>query len=189
MDATGLKNPVLVGWSYAGRVLADYLMTHGAAKLADLNYVDASSKGDPSFFGPNLRNIALTASEDLATNIAATRAFLHGCFSIQPTQEEFETMLAFNMMVPPKVRLGMRNGPLEVDDMLRRLKIPVLVTHGAENQNVKVMASEYTAKTFPGARLRLSGGRPRALLRGRPAIQRRTCRLCTRQPEGEVNVS
>jgi len=75
MDATGLKRPVLVGWSYGGRVMADYLTTHGTAKLAGLNYVDAGQKGDPSFFGPNLRNLPLMASEDLAINIAATRAF------------------------------------------------------------------------------------------------------------------
>ena len=88
MDATGLKRPVLVGWSYGGRVMADYLTTHGTAKLAGLNYVDAGQKGDPSFFGPNLRNLPLMASENLAINIAATRAFLHDCFSIQPTQED-----------------------------------------------------------------------------------------------------
>jgi pimeloyl-ACP methyl ester carboxylesterase len=147
MDATGLKRPVLVGWSYAGRVMADYLTTHGTAKLAGLNYVDANQKGDPTFIGPNVRsNLPLMASEDLATNIAATRAFLHGCFSIQPTPEEYEIMLAFNMMVPPKVRLGLSNRPLEVDDMLRGLKLPVLVTHGAEDKNTNLIAAEYTAK-------------------------------------------
>ena len=34
MDAAGLKRPVLVGWSYAGRVISDYVTTHGAGKLA-----------------------------------------------------------------------------------------------------------------------------------------------------------
>ena len=158
MDATGLKRPVLVGWSYAGRVMADYLTTHGTAKLAGLNYVDANQKGDPTFVGPNLRNLPLMASEDLATNIMATRVFLHGCFSIQPTQEEYETMLAFNMMVPPKVRLGLSNRPLEVDDMLRSLKLPVLVTHGAEDKNTNLIAAEYTAKMIPGAKLSVYQG-------------------------------
>jgi non-heme chloroperoxidase len=159
MDATGLKRPVLVGWSYAGRVMADYLTTHGTAKLAGLNYVDANQKGDPTFIGPNVRsNLPLMASEDLATNIAATRAFLHGCFSIQPTPEEYEIMLAFNMMVPPKVRLGLSNRPLEVDDMLRGLKLPVLVTHGAEDKNTNLIAAEYTAKMIPGAKLSVYQG-------------------------------
>ena len=158
MDQAGLKRPVLVGWSYAGRVMADYLTVHGPAKLAGLNYVDAGQKGDPAFVGPNLRNLPLMASEDLATNIAATREFLHGCFSIQPTQAEYETMLAFNMMVPPKVRLGMSNRPLNVDDMLRSLKLPVLVTHGAEDKNSNLIAAEYTAKMIPGAKLSVYEG-------------------------------
>src|SRR5262249_49423314 len=103
MDATGLKRPVLVGWSYGGRIMADYVKIHGTARLAGLNYVDAGQKSDPSFVGPNLKNLPLMTSEDLAVNIAATREFVRNCFSRQPTQEEFETILAFNMMVPPKV--------------------------------------------------------------------------------------
>ena len=98
------------------------------------------------------------ASENLAINIAATRAFLHDCFSIQPTQEEYETMLAFNMMVPPKVRLGLSGRPLDVDDMLRSLRLPVLVTHGAEDKNSNLIAAEYTAKMIPGAKLSIYQG-------------------------------
>ena len=41
MDAAGLKRPVLVGWSYAGRVISDYVTTHGADRLAGINFVDA----------------------------------------------------------------------------------------------------------------------------------------------------
>ena len=158
IDQTGLKRPVLAGWSYGGRVMADYLTVHGPAKLAGLNYVDAGQKGDPAFVGPNLKNLPLMASEDLAVNIAATRDFLHGCFSIQPTQAEYETMLAFNMMVPPKVRAGLGGRPLNVDDMLRSLRLPVLVTHGAEDKNSNLIAAEYTAKMIQGAKLSVYQG-------------------------------
>jgi non-heme chloroperoxidase len=158
MDATGLKRPVLVGWSYGGRVMADYLKTHGTAKLAGLNYVDAGQKADPAFVGPNLKNLPLMASEDLAINIAATREFLHGCFSKQPTQDEYEVMLSFNMMVPPKVRLGLSNRPLDIDDLLKSLKLPVLVTHGSDDKNSNLIAAEYTAKMIPGAKLSVYQG-------------------------------
>jgi non-heme chloroperoxidase len=158
MDATGLKRPVVVGWSYGGRIMADYLTTYGTARVAGLNYVDAGQKGDPAFVGPNLKNQPAMMSDDLAANIAATRAFLHGCFSIQPTQDEYEDMLAFNMMVPPKVRLALGNRPLQVDDMLRGLKVPVLVTHGAEDKNSNLIAAEYTAKMIPGAKLSVYQG-------------------------------
>ena len=117
-----------------------------------------SIKFAPELIGENLKNLPLMASEDLATNIAATRTFLHGCFSVQPTQDEYETMLAFNMMVPPKVRLGLSNRPLNIDDILTSLKLPVLVTHGSEDKNSNLIAAEYTAKMIPGAKLSIYQG-------------------------------
>ena len=48
--------------------------------------------------------IPKTATEDLAQSIEATKAFIRGCFEKQPTAEEFETILAFNMVVPAKIR-------------------------------------------------------------------------------------
>jgi len=63
IDAAGLKRPVLVGWSYAGRVISDYLATHGAGHLAGINFVDAPIKVDPALIGDNLKNLPLMASE------------------------------------------------------------------------------------------------------------------------------
>jgi len=158
MDATGLKHPVLVGWSYAGRVISDYVATHGAGQLAGIDFVDAPIKADPALIGDNLKNLPLMASEDLPTNIAATRTFLHGCFSKQPGADDYETMLAFNMMVPPKVRAGLGGRPLDASELMSKLKIPVLVTHGREDRNAKVGAGEYTASVIPGAKLSIYDG-------------------------------
>ena len=158
IDAAKLKRPVLVGWSYGGRVIADYLRVHGAARLAGLNYVDAVSKTDPSFFGDGLKVQPQMLSEDLATNIAATRIFLHNCFEKQPSQDEFEIMLAFNMMVPPKVRANMGGRTLSMDDTLKALKLPVLVTQGAADRLVLLAASKHTAATIPGAKLSVYDG-------------------------------
>jgi non-heme chloroperoxidase len=158
MDAAGLKRPVLVGWSYAGRVISDYVATHGADKLAGINFVDASIKADPALVGDNLKNLPLMASEDLVTNIAATRTFVHGCFSKQPTADDFETMLAFNMMVPPAVRAGLQGRPLDATEIMSKLKIPVLVTHGAEDRNAKLGVAQYTASVIPGAKLSVYEG-------------------------------
>ncbi|HZP75439.1 MAG TPA: alpha/beta hydrolase [Pseudolabrys sp.] len=158
IDAAGLKRPVLVGWSYAGRVISDYVATHGTSKIAAINFVDAPIKGDPALVGDNLKNLPLMTSEDLATNIAATRTFVHGCFSKQPSAEDFETMLAFNMMVPPKVRAGLGGRALDATEMMSKLKLPVLVTHGAEDRNAKVGAAKYTASVIPGAKLSIYEG-------------------------------
>jgi len=158
IDAAGLKRPVLVGWSYAGRVISDYVTNRGADGIAGIDFVDASIKFIPEFVGDNLKNLPLMASEDMLTNINATRVFLHGCFSKQPSADDFETMLAFNMMVPPKVRAGLSNRPLEVDELLKSIRIPVLVTHGALDRNSNLIAAEYTAKMIPGAKLSVYPG-------------------------------
>ena len=158
IDAAGLKRPVLVGWSYAGRVISDYVTTHGADKIAGINFVDASIKFDPALVGENLKNLPLMTSDDLATNIAATRTFVHGCFSKQPSADDFETMLAFNMMVPAKVRAGLSGRPLDATEVMSKLKIPVLVTHGAEDRNAKVGVAKYTASVIPGAKLSIYEG-------------------------------
>jgi non-heme chloroperoxidase len=104
IDVAKLKRPVLVGWSFGGYVINSYLKVHGAARLAGLNYVGAVTKSDPSFFGDALKVLPLMLSDDLATNIAATRMLLHNGFEKQPSADDFETMLAYNMMVPPQVR-------------------------------------------------------------------------------------
>src|SRR3954451_8084339 len=158
MDAAGLKRPVLVGWSYAGRVISDYVTTHGPDRLAGINFVDASIKFFPEFVGENLKNMPNMTSADLATNIAATRSFVHGCFEKQPTADDFETILSFNMMVPPKVRANLGGRPLDATEVMSKLKIPVLVTHGDKDRNSKLGTAEYTARTIPTAKLSVYQG-------------------------------
>jgi len=158
IDAAGLKRPVLAGWSYAGRVISDYVTNRGANGIAGINFVDASIKFIPEYVGDNLKNLPLMASEDMLTNINATRVFLHGCFSKQPSADDFETMLAFNMMVPPKVRAGLGGRPLDATAVMSKLTIPVLVTHGAEDKNAKVDTAKFTASTIPGAKLSIYDG-------------------------------
>ena len=70
------------------------------------------------------------ASTDLQENIEATRGFAHACFERQPSAEEFETILAYNMLMPLSLRAVVRNRQPNPGDMLGRLDVPVLVTHG-----------------------------------------------------------
>ncbi len=158
IDAAVFKRPVLVGWSYAGRVISDYVATHGAGGISGIDFVDASIKFIPEYVGDNLKNLPLMASEDMLTNINATRVFLHGCFSKQPSAEDFEIMLAFNMMVPPKVRAGLGGRPLDATEIMSKLTLPVLVSHGAEDKNAKLATAQYTASVIPGAKLSVYDG-------------------------------
>jgi pimeloyl-ACP methyl ester carboxylesterase len=67
-------------------------------------------------------------------------------------------MLAFNMMVPPKVRANMAGRTLNIDDILMALKLPVLVTQGATDRLALPAAAKYTAAKISGAKLSLYDG-------------------------------
>jgi pimeloyl-ACP methyl ester carboxylesterase len=97
-------------------------------------------------------------SDDLATNIAATQAFLRACFERQPSQQDHDTMLAFNMMVPPKVRAAMGGRQLNIDELMADLKLPVLVTHGAQDRLITLAGAKHTASIIPGAKLSIYEG-------------------------------
>lgn len=152
----GLDRPVLVGWSYGGRLLGDYLVHHGHGNIAGLNYVAAlSSTADPSRFGPGGRfsGPAGSGHEDPAIAIRNTIEFLRACFEVQPSAAEFETILALNMLVPRHVRLSLLGRQGVYDDQLKALNIPVLVTQGAKDQLVMASMAQHTAAMAPGARL------------------------------------
>lgn len=153
IEQTGLKRPVLVGWSYAGRIMLDYLMTYGDAAIAGVNFVDAVTNGPLNAKAPAGPIAGGMISEDLQKNVDATRAFLRACFSKQPSADEFEQMLGFNMLVPSIVRRHMLGRPTPYEATLKALKVPVLVTHGIEDKAVLREVGQYTAATVPGARL------------------------------------
>jgi non-heme chloroperoxidase len=158
MRATSLRRPVLVGWSYGGNVICDYVRSFGSEGIAGINFVAGATKADPAFFGPGRTQFPDMSSEDLAANIASTGNFLHACFERQPDPRDFETMLAFNMVVPPRVRAGLMARPANRGDILEHIRCPVLVTHGVDDRILLVALGKYTANAVPGAKLSLYDG-------------------------------
>lgn len=155
--AAGLKRPVLVGWSYAGRVVSDYLRWHGQDRVAGVNFVAAVVMTGGGLMGPGRRHFAEMTQGDLAANVTGTRAFLRACFTRQLPQDAFETMLAFNMAVPPQVRAMVLDRTPNPGDLLPQLAMPVLFTHGADDQIVRPAMSEQAAARVPHARLSMYG--------------------------------
>ncbi len=159
IEGTGLRRPTVVAWAYAGTILGEYLVRHGHAGLAAIDFVDATTMPGPDPFGPVLRTHAADlVSTDLAARIAATRSFVYGCFAQPPSRDELETIIAYNMIVPPHVRAGMSGRTFDFDAALAALDIPVLVTHGAEDKVIVPEMARSTAARTPGAQLSLYTG-------------------------------
>ncbi len=153
IEAFNLKRPVLVGWSYAGRIVSDYVSAHGTKRIAGINYVCARTKNDAAYDGPGTDLLAGMIDNDLTTNIRATRGFIRACYEEQPSQEEFETALAYNMLVPPGIRRAHLSRSASDGNILSKLDVPVLVTQGSEDKLVLKGLGEFTAAVVPNARL------------------------------------
>ena len=158
IEAAGLKKPVLVGWSYGGRVITDYVRTYGTGKVAGINFVAAVTKTDPALHGTGGRFHAGMTSSNLLENIEATRGFAHACFERQPTAEEFETILAYNLLMPITMRRAVRNRTPNPGDLLAKLDVPVLVTHGDRDVLVLLAMGQMTAANVKGAKLSVYEG-------------------------------
>ena len=157
--AKNLRRPVVVAWSYAGRVITDYLRAHGDSALAGINFVAAMAKTDPATLGPKRVHLLNMVAEDLDENIAATRGFVRACFEAQPSQQDYETILAYNMMVPRDIRAHLLARTANPGDIIATLTVPVLASHGAQDAIILPNMSEFivaqakhaTLSLYPGA--------------------------------------
>jgi pimeloyl-ACP methyl ester carboxylesterase len=155
MAAKGLKRPVLVGWSMGGRVIRQYLINHGDAAIAGINFVASQVVEDPRFRGPGAPK-PLPEQLTLAEEIDAAIAFLDGCFGKKPSEATFRRALGYNVRVPAAVRRAIAGwstaAPLTLE-ALRRVTVPVLITHGRQDTVVLSAAAETAAATIAHARL------------------------------------
>jgi pimeloyl-ACP methyl ester carboxylesterase len=110
IDQLALDRPILVGWSYGGYIISDYVRRQGQGKIAGINFVAAVVLGQKAFgtlVGPGFLENALGAcQDDLPTNIVAMRRFLRACVVKPVSQNDFEEILAFNMVVKPHFLTG-----------------------------------------------------------------------------------
>jgi non-heme chloroperoxidase len=130
IDQLALDRPILVGWSYGGFVITDYVGKHGQDNIAGINFVGAAVMlGEKAlhFIGPGfLENAPATCEADLPTNIAAIRKFLRAFFVKPISEDDFEVALAFNMVVLPQVRAFLIQRQIDFVPILASIEVPVL---------------------------------------------------------------
>jgi non-heme chloroperoxidase len=155
MAAKGLKRPVLVGWSMGGRVIRQYLINYGDAAIGGINFVASQVIEEPRFRGPGAPQ-PLPDRLTLAEEIDLAIDFLDGCFGKKPSEAVFRRALGYNMRVPASVRRAIAGwstpAPLTIE-AVRRVTVPVLITHGRRDTVVLPAAAEMTAATIAHARL------------------------------------
>ncbi|MGR8919197.1 MAG: alpha/beta fold hydrolase [Gammaproteobacteria bacterium] len=157
ISALAMDRPVLVGWSYGGLVIVDYLRHHGDAGIAGVNFVGASVQLDEAAIGPLIgpgfhENFADATSRDLKTSVDAMRRFVDRCFAVKLSREDYERVLCSNMTARPDVRASLAAREVDGAGPLGAMRVPALVTHGRLDTIVLPAMAELILERCPTAR-------------------------------------
>jgi pimeloyl-ACP methyl ester carboxylesterase len=155
-DELGLEGCVLVGWSYGSFVICDFVRVYGQDRIAAINFVEGVAKlGEAAFgtlIGPGfLDNFVDATADDLPTNIQAMRSFVRACLVKPVRDEDLESIVCWNVVVPAAVRANLGGRELDDDDVLRALEVPLLVTQGRSDSVVLPAMAEHIVATCPTA--------------------------------------
>jgi non-heme chloroperoxidase len=156
IDELGLDRPVLVGWSYGAFVIADYVRAHGQDRVAAIDFVEGVVKlGEAAFgtlIGPGfLDHFVDATADDLPTNIRAMRSFVRACLVKPVSDDDLETAICWNVVVPASIRASLAAREIDDDEVIRALEVPMLVTHGREDSVVLPAMAEHVLATCPTA--------------------------------------
>ena len=156
IEQLGFDRPVLVGWSYGGLIICDYLRAHGQDRIGAIDFVGGVvTLGEAAFgtlIGPGfLDHFADATADDLPTNIGAMRGLIKGWPARPFPPEEVEILLASSMTVPAQIRANLGARQIDGDDVLPTIEVPLLVSHGRADTVVLAAMAEHVLATCPVA--------------------------------------
>jgi pimeloyl-ACP methyl ester carboxylesterase len=160
IEVLDLDRPVLSGWSYGPLVFLDYVRHYGEDRLGGLHFVGAITKlGSEEAISVLTPELLGFVPQFLSTEAEASVRGLEGLirlFSIhEPSATERYLMLGYNVAVPAYVRQALFARALDNDDLLPKLRKPVLITHGAADAIVKPAAVSQHKAAMPHAQVHL----------------------------------
>jgi non-heme chloroperoxidase len=147
IQALNLDHPILCGWSYGPLVILDYIRHNGEDDIGGVHFVagltklgseEAISVLTPEF----LSLVSGFFTRDLDESIPSLQTLLRLCFVHEPSVEDLYLMLGYNVSVPPYVRQALLSRSIDNDDLLPKIRKPVLITHGAADAAVKLAAAD-----------------------------------------------
>lgn len=149
---------VLLGWSYGGIVLTDYLAAHGTSAVAGAIYSGSQAgigRDVPGAApGPAMQQaIPDVFEESPGKSMRGFAAF--GNANTGPSRdkgEQAQLLYGGSLATPPRVRKALFYRTTDNTETLRTLDIPVLVLHGTADPVVPIDNGRYIATTAPDSR-------------------------------------
>ncbi len=160
IQSLDLDHPILCGWSYGPLVILDYIRHYGEDHIRGINFVGGVTKlgGDEALSVLTeefLSQIPGFFSTDAQQSIQALDSLIRMFFTREITAEDHYLMLGYNAWVPPYVRQALFSRTLDNDDLLPKIRSPVLITHGTNDAIVKPTVVEQQMTRIPHAKIRM----------------------------------
>ncbi len=155
-----LDHPLLCGWSYGPLVILDYIRHYGEDNLSGLCFIggvtklgskEAISVLTPEFLGL----VPGFFATDVEESVRSLESLLRLCFPQGLSAEERYLMLGASISVPPYVRRALLSRSFSNDDLLPKIRKPVLITHGADDAVVRPAAVDQHKAAIPHAQIEM----------------------------------
>jgi len=145
--ATGLKRPVIVGWSFGGYVAMDYVRGHGEGNVAGIALVG-------SLGGLALRpqRAAAELGYDAEVNYAGAVAFARILTATPMPPEWTANAAGVIMMTPTYAKIPIARRDLDNRDLAPRLTRPLLLMAGTRDPAVPADKLAEIESRVPGAK-------------------------------------
>jgi pimeloyl-ACP methyl ester carboxylesterase len=135
-----VQRPLLVGWSYGGYVVMDYVRRYGDQHLAGAMLVGSNAGLPPPPTDPAViertrvaRENNRKASPDIAAGMQNGHTFVQ-LMTVKPAPPDMaEIMFATNQMLPAYARRAMVGRNLQNDDVIPKLHMPILLLAGEKD--------------------------------------------------------
>jgi len=155
-----LDHPILCGWSYGPLVILDYLRHYGEDDISGVNFIGGITK-----LGSDAAASVLTAdflgllpgffSTDAEESVRSLGSLLRLCSAKELSSDDWYRMLGYSVSVPPYVRHALLSRAFDNDDILPRLRKPVLITHGTADSVVKPTVIDQQMLRIASARIQM----------------------------------
>ncbi len=159
LDAAGIgegAGAILLGWSYGGIVVSDYLAARGEDRVAGIvlcGAVTSVSRSAGGAIGPAMIEVTSNGAfdEDPRKAVAALASF--GSAMMRGGDgTSGQRIFGLSLATPPAVRQKLLTRRVDNDETLRGLGIPALVIHGEHDGVVLPSAGQANAEMVPGGR-------------------------------------
>jgi len=155
-----LDHPILCGWSYGPLIIFDYIRNYGEDAIGGINIIGGITKLGSneavSVITPEFLNLIpgffATETEE---GVRSLGSLVRLCFAQEPSTEEMYMMLGWNLSVPPYVRQALFSRAFDNDDLLPRIRKPVLITHGRKDTVVKPNVVDQHKANLPHAEIHM----------------------------------